>query len=144
MRTPWMLRAPHVPQFGNHCIIRIDWLKPFLTNHGITCGANGLNSYICLWCNTTVVGRKVRFHRTLPLMTKQRCSAAAATRRRHQKFGIIDISVATSDLSWHQMWCLRYISDVWCFADKSDVDWLGCFCFPHFLSFRTKISHLSP
>jgi len=28
---------------------------------------------------------------TLPFMTKQRCSSAAATSRLHQKFGIIDV-----------------------------------------------------
>jgi len=32
---------------------------------------------------------------TLPFMTKQRCSSAAATSRLHQKFGVIDTSVAT-------------------------------------------------
>jgi len=31
-------------------------------------------------------------------MTKQRCSSAAATSRLHQKFGVIDASVATSDI----------------------------------------------
>jgi len=37
------------------------------------CGVNGLTSFICLWCHTTtMVGRKVRFHHTLPFMTKQR------------------------------------------------------------------------
>ena len=51
----------------------MDWLKPFLTDHAITCGVNGLTSFICLWCNTTVVtiGR-VRVQHTLPFMTKQR------------------------------------------------------------------------
>jgi len=87
-------------------VLRIDWLTPFLTEHAITCGVNGLNSFICLWCNTTIVtiGRKVRFHYKLPFTTKQRCSSAAATWRLHQKFGIVDISVATSDiLTWHQI-----------------------------------------
>jgi len=41
------------------------------------------------------IERKARFHYTLPFMTKQRCSSAAATSRLHQKFGVIDASVAT-------------------------------------------------
>jgi len=78
-----------------------------VTDHAITCGVNGLNSFICLWCNTTIVtiGRKVRFHHTLHFMTKQRGSSAAATAtsRLPQKFGIIDTSVSTSDvLTWRQ------------------------------------------
>jgi len=79
---------------------RIDWLKPFRTDHAMTCGVNGLNSVMCLWCNTTIVaiGRKVRFHHTLPFMTKQKCISVAATSRQHQKFAIIDTSVATSDI----------------------------------------------
>jgi len=70
-------------------VLRIDWLKPFLSDHAITYGINGLNSFKCLWCNTTIVniGRKVRFHHKLPFTTKQRCSSAAATSRLHQKFG---------------------------------------------------------
>ena len=44
------------------------------------------------------IGGKVLFHHWLPFVTKQRCSSAAATSRLHQKFGIIDISVATSDI----------------------------------------------
>ena len=116
-----------------------DWLKPFLADHAITC-VNGLNSFICLWCNTTIVtiGRKMSFHHTLPFMTKQRCRSVAATSRLHQKFGIIDTSVATSGIStWHQMWCsqrnfscLMFWRQIWC--------WLGCCFFPHFLSFQDK------
>ena len=30
-------------------------IKTFLTDHAITIGVNGLNSFICLWCNTTIV-----------------------------------------------------------------------------------------
>jgi len=45
-----------------------------------------------------IIGIKVRFHYTLPFMTKQRCSSVVATSRLHQKFGIIDTSVATSDI----------------------------------------------
>jgi len=60
-------------------------LKRCLTDHAITRGVNGVNSFICLWCNTAIVtiGRKVRFHHTLTLMTKQRCSSVAATSRLH-------------------------------------------------------------
>ena len=66
----------------------------------MTCGVNGVNSFICLCYNTVTVtiGRKVGFHHTLPFMTKQRSSSVAATSRLHQKFGIIDSSVATSDI----------------------------------------------
>jgi len=47
--------------------------KPFLAEHAITCGVNGLASFIRLWCNARIVaiGRKVDFHPMLP-MTKQR------------------------------------------------------------------------
>jgi len=71
-------------------------LKHFLTDRAITCGANGLS----LWRNTKLVAiaRKFRFHRMLPFMTKQRCSSVAATSRLHQKIGIIEASVATSDI----------------------------------------------
>ena len=123
-------------------VLRIDWWKPFLTDQAITCGGNSLNSFMCLLCNTTIVaiGRKVRFHHTLPFITKQRCSSVAATSRQHQKFGITDTSVATSDtLTLHQMWCSRinfwcqmFWRQVWC--------WLGS-CFFHISShFRKKIS----
>ena len=40
----------------------------------------------------------MRFHHTLPFMTKQRCRSAAA--RLAQKFGIIDTSVARLAISW--------------------------------------------
>jgi len=56
-------------------LLQIDWLKPFLTEHAMTRGVNGLTSFICLWCNARIVAiwRKVlRFHHTLPFMTKQR------------------------------------------------------------------------
>jgi len=43
------------------------------------------------------MGIKVRFHKTLPFRTKQRCNSVVATSRLHQQFGIIDTSVATSD-----------------------------------------------
>ena len=66
----------------------------------MTCGVNGLNSFMCLGCNTTIVaiGRKVRFHHTLPFMMEQRCSSVAATSRQHEKFGITETSVDTSDI----------------------------------------------
>ena len=111
-------------------------------NHAITCGVNSLNSFIYLWCNTKTVtiGRKVRFHHTLPFMTKQRCCSAAATSRLHPKFGVIDASVATSDkLTWHQTWCSQIY--VWCFVEKSDVDWVVVFVFHNSSHFRTKISY---
>jgi len=84
----------------------------------------------------------VRFHHTLRFMTKQRCSSVAATSRQHQKFGIIDTSVATSDF------LTNMTSDVM-FSDKflmSDVLWTnlmvtGFLFFFHISSnFRTKIS----
>jgi len=92
-------------------------------DHAITYVVNGLNNFMCL----VIIGIKVRFHYTLPFMTKQRCSSVVATSRLHQKFGIIDTSVATSDiLTWHQMWCsqinfwcLMFWQQIWC--------WLGCF-----------------
>ena len=40
----------------------------------------------------------MRFHKSLPFVTKQRCSSAMATSRLRQKFGIIDTSVAASDI----------------------------------------------
>jgi len=119
-------------------ILWTDWLKPFLTEHAVTCCVNGFNSFVCLWCNTmtATMGRKVRFHHKLHFMTKPRCSSAAVTARLHQNFGIIDNSVATSDiLTWHQMWCFQII--FWCLMFCGQIwCWLGCFCFPHFLSFN--------
>jgi len=122
-------------------VLRIDWLKPFLTDHAMTCGVDDLNSFMCLWCDTTIVaiGRKVRFHHTLPFTTKQRCSSVAATSRQHQKFGIIDTSVATSDI-------LTNMTSHVMFSDKflmSDVLWTnlmltGFLFFSHFLSFQDE------
>ena len=71
-------------------VLQIDWLKPCVTDHAIACGGNGLASFICsihLWCKTTIVatGRKVRFHHTLPFMTKQRGQFGCATFRWHKK-----------------------------------------------------------
>ena len=65
--------------FCSSFVLRIDWLKPFLTVHTITSGVNGLNGFIYLRCNTTIsktIGRKVLFHHRLrlPFVTKQRCS----------------------------------------------------------------------
>ena len=115
--------AKHYNRVFCSFILRIDWLKPFLTDHAITCGVNGVNIFICLWCNTAIltIGTKVRFHHTLPFITKQR--SVAATSRLHQKSGIIDSSVATSNiLTWHQMWCSQL--NFWCLVDKSDVGWV--------------------
>ena len=143
--SSWHYRFRHRASY--HCnlvfcsfVLRIDWLKPFLTDHAITCDVNGLNSFMCLWCNATIVaiGRKVRFHHTLPFMTKQRCGSVAATSRQHQKFGIIDNSVVTSDiLTWHQMWCsqinfscLMFCRHIWC--------WLNCCFFSNFLSYQDE------
>ena len=89
----WHYRTGFGIALAKHCnlvfcsfVLRIDWWKPFLTVHAVTCGVNGLNNFMCLWCNTTIVaiGRKVRFHHTRPFMTKQRCSSFAATSRQHQ------------------------------------------------------------
>ena len=91
-------------------------IKIFVADDAMTCGViNGLDSFICLWCNaaTVNIGIKVRFPHTLHFMTKQRCSSASATTRLHQKFGIIDSSVATCDiLTWHRMWCPQI--NFWC------------------------------
>ena len=116
-------------------VLRIESTELFLTDHAITCGVNGLNSFMCLWCNTAIVAiGKVRFHHTLPFMTKQRCSSIAAASRLHQKFGIIDTSVATSDiLTWHQMWCSQ-TSDVL----STNLMLTGFLFFPHFLSFQEE------
>jgi len=81
-----ILAADGITDFGialaKHCnlvscsfVLQIDWLKPFLTGHAITCDVNGLTSFICLlWCNKMMVttARRVRFHHTLPFITKQR------------------------------------------------------------------------
>ena len=56
-------------------VLHIDWLKPFLTDHAIPCGINGLTNFICLlWWNAMIVTieKKVRFYHTLPFITKQR------------------------------------------------------------------------
>jgi len=42
-------------------------------------------------------------------MTKQRCSPAAATSRLHQKFGIIDTSVATYDMTSDMMFSDEFL-----------------------------------
>ena len=115
-------------------VLRIDWLKPFLTGYAITCGVNGVNSFICLWCNTAIVtiGRKVRFHHTLPFMTKRK----GAVRLRRPR------DCTRSSDPWFQcchFWYFNMTSDVM-FSDKFLMScrqiwcWLGCF-FPHFLSF---------
>ena len=128
--------AEHCNLVSYSFILRIDWLKHFLKDHAMTCGVNGLKSFICLWCNTSIgtIGKE-RFHHTLLFMTKQRCSSAA-TSRLHQKLGIIDTSVATPDiLTRHRIWCSQ--TYFWCLGDKSDVDWVVFHISSHF---RTKIS----
>jgi len=78
--------------------------------------------------DSKTIGRKVPFHHRLPFMTKQRSSSAAATSRLHQKFGIIDTSVVTSDiLTWHQMWCFQ-INLWYLMLWRQNWCWLGC-CF---------------
>jgi len=76
----------------------------------------------------------MRFYHSLPFMTKQRCSSTAATLRRHwTKLGIIDTSVAISDiLTWHQMlcsqtnfWWLMFWRHIWCWLSSVGC----CFCF---------------
>ena len=82
----------------------------------------------------------MRFHHTLPFVTKQSAVQLRGPReRQHQKVGIIDTSVATSDI------LTNMTSDVM-FSDKflmSDVLWTnlmltGFFFFPHFLSFQDE------
>ena len=93
------------------------------------CKAAWRASYVYDVTTIVTIGRKVCFQHTLPFMTKQRCSSAAATSRLHQKFGIIDTSVTTSDiLTWHQLWCsqinfwcLMFWRQIWCWLDY-------CFC----------------
>jgi len=72
-------------------------------------------------------------------MTKQRWGSVAATSRQHQKFGIIDISVATSDIltnmTSHVMFSHKFL--------MSDVLWTnlmltGFLFFPHFFSFQDE------
>ena len=60
--APYNLNPPLGIAQAKHCnlvccsfVLRIDWVKPFLTDHAITCGVNGLNSFVCLWRNTTIV-----------------------------------------------------------------------------------------
>jgi len=110
-------------------VLRIDWWKHFLTDHAITCGANGLYSFMCLWCNITIVAirRKVRFHHTLPFMTKQRCSSVAATSRQHQKCHFWYFNM-TSDVM---------VSDKFLMSDVLATNLRCCF-FPHFLSFQDE------
>jgi len=98
------LVADGITDFGiaqaKHCnlvfcsfVLQLDWLKSFLTEHAlhaITCGVNGLTSFIrfiCLWCNTRIVAiaRKVYFHHKLPLWRNKGRSSAAATSRRCTK-----------------------------------------------------------
>ena len=82
----------------------------------------------------------MRFHKTLPFRTKQRCSSVVATSRQHQQFGIIDTSVATSDninMTSDVMFSVKFLmSDV--LATNLMLDWVVLF---HFSSdFRSNIS----
>ena len=56
----------------------------------------------------------------------------------HQKFGIIDTSVATSDiLTWHHMWCSQ--TNFWCLMLWRQIwCWLDSCLFLHFLSFQDE------
>jgi len=72
-------------------------------------------------------------------MTKQRCSSFAATSRQHQKFGIIDASIATSDIFTKSdvMFSDRFLmSDVL----AANLMLTGFLFFHIFSHFRTKIS----
>ena len=117
-------------------VLRIDWLKYFLTDHAIPCGVNGLNSFRCWWCNTTVVavGRKVRFHHTLRFTTKHSCSSVATTSRLHPE--VRDHWYQCCHFwycNMHHMWCSQI--NFWCLMLWRQI-WccLGyCFCFPHSL-----------
>ena len=85
LETLRFLAPEGITDFGTalakHCnhdfcsfVLQINWLKPFLTDHATACAVNGLASIIRFWCDTRIVaiGRKMRFHHTLPFMTKQR------------------------------------------------------------------------
>jgi len=58
LETLRFLAADGITDFGialdKHCnlvscsfVLQIDWLKPLSVNHAITCGVNGLTSFIC-------------------------------------------------------------------------------------------------
>ena len=81
LETPPFLAPDGITDFGialaKHCksLSALLFYKstdqtPFMTEHALTCGVNGLVSFICLWCNAAI-GRKLRFQHTLPFMTKQ-------------------------------------------------------------------------
>ena len=108
------------PQEGQHAN---PGLKPFLTDHAIACGVNGLTTTIV----TITISRKVRFYKRYPLW-RNKGAVRLLQPWDCTMIRIFDISVATSDiLSWHQMWCsqinfwcLMFCRQMWC--------WLGC-CF---------------
>jgi len=48
--------AKHCNLISCSFVLHIDWLKPFLTDHAIPCGINGLTNFICLlWWNAMIV-----------------------------------------------------------------------------------------
>jgi len=58
---------------------------------------------------------KCLFHHTLPFMTKQRGSSAAAASRLHQKFGIIDtivtcVTIWMNLLEFVKVLCLKSVA----------------------------------
>jgi len=125
----WHCRTGFCIALAKHCnlifcsfVLRIDWWKPFLTDYAITCGVNGLNSFMCLWCNTTIVaiGGKCISTTCYPLWRNK--GAVRLPRPRDST------NIATSDIfTWHQMWCsqinfwcLMFWRQIWC--------WLRC-CF---------------
>ena len=72
-------------------VLQIDWIKKtFLTEHAIACGINGLASFICLWCHTTIVAtiRKVYFHHIrYPLWENKGPQFGWANSRWHKSYG---------------------------------------------------------
>jgi len=77
--------ADGITDFGialpKHCnlvccsfVLQIDWWKNFSDGPRNNMWCNGVASFMCLWCNERIVaiGGRVRFHYTLPFMTKHR------------------------------------------------------------------------
>ena len=99
-------------------------------NHAITSSVNGGNSFICLWCNTTIVaiGRKMVSTIRYPLW---RNKGAVRLRLRDFTRSSGSLIPVLPLLILHDVRCdfLGWISDVWCFGDKSDVDWVVVFFF---------------
>ena len=133
-------QAKHCNLVCRSFVLRTDWLKPFLTDHAIACGVNGLNSFTCLWCNTTIITiGKSAFPSFVILYDETKV---------HFGCGYLEISPEVRH-HWQQcchFWYFHMTSDVM-FSDKFLMFWrkmwcwLGCFYNLHISShFRTKIS----